>query len=370
MENVGGLVCLSQIARLKHLKRCINMNKKKLLLDPSFRTIEEIFHPDDLNRLHDCCDVLWGYDEPISMGEFESVKKDVWAIISPRWRYGDVKDIPNLKAFMEVGGRHPSPQDGLDYDYCFERGIRVLSCAPAFGPMVAEMALGMAIDAAREITLGHSLFQNGEEKYQRDGNKDTRTLYGKRVGLIGMGGLAHSVLNLLAPFGCKLSAFDPWRTESFIKSNNVTPDSLENILSHSDYIFVLAIPSTENKAVIDRSRLELIKKNTVFVLISRAHVVDFDALSDLLHEGRFKAAIDVFPEEPLPLNHKIRQAPNVILSAHRAGSIIGDSNAIGGLVADDIEAMAHGLPPWRMQPAQPEIVVKLPRRERINKPFS
>ena len=79
------------------------MNKKKVLLAPSFRTIEEIFHPDDLKRLHDCCEVLWGSDEPISMGEFESVKKDVWAIISPRWRYGDVKDIPNLKAFMEVG---------------------------------------------------------------------------------------------------------------------------------------------------------------------------------------------------------------------------------------------------------------------------
>ena len=165
----------------KRVKRCINMNKKKVLLDPSFRTIEEIFHPDDLKRLHDCCEVLWGSDEPISMGEFESVKKDVWAIVSPRWRYGDVKDIPKLKAFLEVGGRHPSPEDGLDYEYCFGKSIRVLSCAPAFGPMVAEMALGMAIDAAREITLGHNQFHNGQEKYQRDGNKDTFTLYGKRV---------------------------------------------------------------------------------------------------------------------------------------------------------------------------------------------
>ena len=127
-------------------------------------------------------------------------------------------------------------------------------------------------------------------------------------------------------------------------------------------IFVLAIPSLENKAVIDRSKLELIKKNAVFVLISRAHVVDFDALSDLLQKRRFKAAIDVFPEEPLPLNHKIRKAPNVILSAHRAGSIKGDSNLIGGLVVDDLEAMTSGLPPWHMQPAQPEIVVRLPSR--------
>ena len=98
------------------------------------------------------------------MDEFKSIKKDIWAIISPRWRYGDVKDIPNLKAILEVGGRHPSA-DILDYEYCFNNGIRVLSCAPAFGPMVAEMALGMAIDAAREITLGHNQFQKGKEKY-------------------------------------------------------------------------------------------------------------------------------------------------------------------------------------------------------------
>ena len=171
------------------------MNKKKVLLDPHFRTIQEIFHPDDLKRLYNCCDVLWGSDQPIPMDEFESIKKDIWAIISPRWRYGDVKDIPNLKAILEVGGRHPSA-DELDYDYCFKKGIRVLSCAPAFGPMVAEMALGMAIDAAREITIGHNQFQNGEEKYLWDGNIDTFTLYGKRVGLIGMGGLATSLLNL------------------------------------------------------------------------------------------------------------------------------------------------------------------------------
>ena len=337
------------------------MNKKKILLDPSFRKIDEIFHPDDLKRLHSCCDVLWGSDQQIPMDTFESIKDEIWAIIAPRWRYGDVKDLPNLRAILEVGGRHPSA-DSLDYEYCFKNSIRVLSCAPAFGPMVAEMALGMAIDAAREITFGHNQFQKGQEKYLWDGNIETYTLYGKRVGLIGMGGLANSLLHLLKPFGCKLSAYDPWRTESYIKNYGVEPDSLENILSESDIIFVLAIPSLENKAVIDRSKLELIRNNAIFVLISRAHVVDFDALTDLLHERRFKAAIDVFPEEPLPLNHRIRQASNVILSAHRAGSVMGDSNLIGRLVVDDIEAMTAGLPPWRMQQAQPEIVVRLPNR--------
>ena len=88
-------------------------------------------------------------------------------------------------------------------------------------------------------------------------------------------------------------------------------------------------------------------------------MVDFDVLTEKLLERRFRAAIDVFPEEPLPPNHPIRNAPNVVLSAHRAGSLEGDSQLIGRLVVDDIEALVNGLPPWHMQPAEPEIVSRL-----------
>jgi phosphoglycerate dehydrogenase-like enzyme len=92
------------------------------------------------------------------------------------------------------------------------------------------------------------------------------------------------------------------------------------------------------------------------VLISRAHVVDFDALTDLVLAGRFKAAIDVFPLEPLPLDHPIRQAPGAVLSAHRAGSVKEGLWELGRMVADDLEAITAGLPPQRLQQAQPELI--------------
>jgi phosphoglycerate dehydrogenase-like enzyme len=59
----------------------------------------------------------------------------------------------------------------------------------------------------------------------------------------------------------------------------------------------------------------------VFVLMGRAHVVDFDVLAEFVLAGRVKAAIDVFPVEPLSLDHPIRRAPGAVLSAHRAGSV-------------------------------------------------
>jgi phosphoglycerate dehydrogenase-like enzyme len=88
-------------------------------------------------------------------------------------------------------------------------------------------------------------------------------------------------------------------------------------------------------------------------------VVDFAALTDLLLAGRFRAGIDVFPEEPLAADHPIRSAPGTVLSAHRAGSVRDGLWEIGRMVTDDLEAIARDLPPQRLQQAQPELINRL-----------
>jgi phosphoglycerate dehydrogenase-like enzyme len=332
--------------------------RRKVVLDAYFRKIDEIFDPQDLERLHSMADVIWGRDEPMPSEEFAKIKGEAFAIITGSWRHGGVDDAPKLHAIIEVGGRHPSPKV-LDYRACFARGIRVLSCAPAFGPMVAEAALAMALAASRDIVTNHEGFHTGEERYLHAGNVGTFTLYDETVGFIGFGGLAKNLKPLLDPFRCKILAYDPWLPASYLQAQGVTPVSLEALLAGSKVVFVLAIPSLENKAMLDRAHLSLIQPGAVLVLISRSHVVDFDALTELLYEGRFKAAIDVFPQEPLPRDHPIRNAPNVVLAGHRAGSVRKDLRLIGHMVVDDIEAMLAGLPPWAMQVAQPEIVFRL-----------
>lgn len=332
--------------------------KKKVLLDPSFRTHSMIFTPADLDRLHSFCDVVWGKDEPMPRQEYEQIKADLFAIVTGSWRHGPVAELPNLKAILEVGGRHPGPQI-LDYETCFARNIRVLSCAPAFGPMVAEMAVGMTLAAAREIVIGHNAFVAGDEAYGYRGNVGTFTLFDRTVGFIGYGGLARSLRPLLQPFRCKILAYDPWLPTSYLAKQGVEPVDLETLLAGADVIYVLAIPSASNRALLDRALLERIQQHVVLVLISRSHLVDFDALTELLHQGRFRAAIDVFPQEPLPKDHPIRNAPGVVLSAHRAGSVADDLRNIGRMAVDDLEAMIAGLPPMEMQVAQPEIVYRL-----------
>jgi phosphoglycerate dehydrogenase-like enzyme len=92
------------------------------------------------------------------------------------------------------------------------------------------------------------------------------------------------------------------------------------------------------------------------VLVSRAAVVDFDAMLDFAAKGRIRVATDVFPEEPLPGSHRVRRAENVILCAHQAGAMAATIKGIGKMVVADAELIARGLPPILCKLAQPETV--------------
>ncbi|HEU5090871.1 MAG TPA: NAD(P)-dependent oxidoreductase [Roseiflexaceae bacterium] len=331
----------------------------RVLLDPSFRRLETIFTAEDLQRVYDAGDVLWAKNEPMPDEAVEQLRDELDVIITGSWRYGHPGRFPRLRAIIEVGGSFPSPAL-LDYAYCFQHGIRVLSCAPAFGPAVAELGLGLALAATRQIAWTDRHFRTGEPNWSHTSFEteigEPFTLYGKTVGLIGYGGLAHSLRPLLAPFGCRLQVFDPWLTDTYVRRQGLTPVGLDELLATSKVIFVLATPSSSNKALLDRDRLELIRPDAVFVLLSRSHVVDFDVLTELLAQGRFRAAIDVFPVEPIAADHPIRKVEHAVLSSHRAGANRAALHNVGRIVADDLEAICAGKVPMELQAAQPEFI--------------
>jgi phosphoglycerate dehydrogenase-like enzyme len=332
--------------------------KPKILLDPSPRKIDWLFTPDDLARIGDLADVIWGRDDPIVVEEIERIKDALSAVITCHWRYGPIEGLPRLRAIFDVAGGPLSPSS-LDYDACFRRGIRVLSSAPAFAPTVAEMALGLAIASARGIVDADRLVRQGSEKYSRQGNERAFTLYGRRVGLVGFGGVARALRPLLEPFRCQLLAYDPWLRPAYLIKQGVQPVGLDTLLGTCQVVFVTAIPSPENRQMIDRRRLALIQPDAVLVLVGRAHVVDFEALVEMVTAGRFRAAVDVYPEEPIPPEHPVRRSQNTVLTSHLAGHVSADFRNIGNMVADDLEAILAGLPPMEMQVVQPEIVARL-----------
>ena len=328
----------------------LTLPRAKVLLDPHFRRLTEIFAPDDLRRLRAMADVTWGKSRPAPAHVVAAVRDEVEVVIAADWRYGPPERFPRLRAVLEVSGRFP---EGLDNEACRRRGIAVLSCAPAFGPAVAEMALAMTLALGRGLLDGDALMRSAREKWGWAGNSNTFLLFDQPVGFVGFGGLARSLRPLLAPFRCPVQAYDPGVTDSYLRTQGVTPTGLDRLLKTSRVVYVLAAPTSVNRGLLDRSRLQRLRPDTLLVLVSRAHLVDFDALTEMVCAGRFRAAIDVFPEEPLPPGHPIRKVPGVLLSAHRAGGDARGFREIGRIVVNDLEAILSGLPPREMQAYAP-----------------
>lgn len=260
---------------------------------------------------------------------------------------------PKLKAIVNVEGNFVR---NVDYAECFRRGIQVLTIAPAFAHPVAEMALGFALDLARGITRADRLMREGKEQYGLLGARDSFVLRGTTMSFIGCGNLGRALLPLLAPFRPRLLIHDPWLPDGLIREMGGEPASLSAALSEARVIFALAGVTDENRGLLSRERLEMIRGDAVFLLLSRAGLVDFDALLDLVAAGRFRAATDVFPVEPAPADARARQVDGLLLSAHRAGASSSTFATIGEMVVDDLGLILQGLPPQRLQPARAETV--------------
>ena len=328
--------------------------KPKALVDPHPRTLELLFDEGDRETLESLVTLtVWeGSRMPAELVERHLPEASV--IIGqtdlPRER---LERAEKLKAIINVEGNF---QPNIDYAYCFERGIHVLGTGVAFGKAVAEMALGLAIALARGIPEADRLFREGREVYGRFSNRDSFLLSGAQVGFIGFGSLGRALIRLLTPFQCRIRVYDPWLPGRWLEEFGMTPSSLEDLLTTSQIVFVLAGATAENRAMLDGRRLDLMTRGACLVLVSRASLVDFDALTAKLVTGDIRAAVDVFPEEPFPKDHPIRRLDNVILSAHRSGSVSSAYRLMGEMLVDDLGQILKGLPPLRLQRAERETV--------------
>jgi phosphoglycerate dehydrogenase-like enzyme len=163
-------------------------------------------------------------------------------------------------------------------------------------------------------------------------------------------------LPLLRPFGCRVRGYDPWLPAEYIQNLGCEASSLDEVLHSSRLIFVVAGATSQNQGFLGAKQFSSMQRGAALVLVSRAAVVDFDAMLDFAAKGHIRFATDVFPEEPLPASHRARHTDNAILCAHQAGAMKATIKAIGKLVVADAELIARGLPPILCKVAQPETV--------------
>lgn len=262
---------------------------------------------------------------------------------------------PKLRAIFNV---ETNFLPNIDYEECFRRGIHVLAPGGVFAAPVAEMALGMALSLARNIHGEHAAFLTGTEKWLFDGNRDSEMLAGSTVGIIGYGDLGRALHRLLAPFGCRVQAHDPWLPPGHLRRLGVEPVDFDTLMAENRFIFVMAAITTENKGLIDARALALMQRGAMLLLMSRAAAADFPALAQAAAEGRIRVATDVFPVEPLPADDPIRRTPNMLFSPHRAGALTFALREIGTRVLEDMDLIARGLAPVACRRAERETVAR------------
>ena len=328
--------------------------KKKVIAAPHPQSLEAVFPGILMEELKQIIDLKHLGNAPVDHNVLDENIEDAFALIGqmdlPAERLAKAS---GLRVIFNVEGNF---YQNIDYDYCFRNNIHVLNCGGAYSQAVAEMSLAMALDMARGISREDRKFRAGRETYLADGCRDSVLLAGSEVGFIGFGNLGKAMLQLLTPFHCSIRIYDPWIPDSVICDAGCIPASLDEILSTPQFIFVFAGVTRENQGFLGRKELLKIRRDAFFLLMSRAAVVDFEALCALTAQGAFRASIDVFPREPLPQNHPARRNENLILSAHRAGGIPQAFSLIGRMVLDDLGLILQGLPPVRMQKAQWETV--------------
>jgi phosphoglycerate dehydrogenase-like enzyme len=329
-----------------------------ILFDPHPRRIDALFDAGTKMRLESLGDVIWHDGSPASDEHIERYLPEATAIVGqpalPRER---LERARKLKVVFNVESNF---LPNVDYRECHRRGIHVLSTAPVFAKPVAEMSLGLALAAARRIHQADAAIRAGHETLYGEGNnQDSILLSGRPLALVGCGNVGRALLPLLRPFGGEILVNDPWIHPSVLREMKVAPATLDECFERAAVVFLLAATTTENMGLIGRTHFEKMRQGGIVVLASRAGIVNFDEFLDAAESGRIRAAIDVWPEEPIQADHRARRTANTVLQAHRAGNIPEIWPWMGQMVVDDLELILRGLAPQRCQRAQWETVSRL-----------
>lgn len=329
-----------------------------ILLDPYPRPIAQIFDAATKKRLESLGEVIWHDGTPASDAHIDKYLPEATILIGqsnlPKER---LDRAPNLKAVFNVESNF---MPNVDYLECHRRGIYVCATGPVFSKPVAEMSLGLALSCARRIHQADASIRAGTETLYGEGdNYDSILLSGRTMSIVGFGNVGKALLPLLRPFGGEILAHDPWIHPTILREAGLVPATLAECFEKSTVVFLLAATTTENANGIGAKFFNSMAKGSIVVLSSRAGIVNFDEMLDAAESGQIRAAIDVWPDEPIPANHRARKTPNTVLQAHRAGNIPEIWPWMGQLVVDDMEQVLKGLPPQRCQRAQWETVSKL-----------
>lgn len=222
-----------------------------------------------------------------------------------------INRLPKLRMLGMTGARNAS----LDTAACTARGIVVCNTTGGGNneAATAELALGLLVAAARGIPAGDANIRAG--KFQ-EGVPVGYVLAGKTLGVIGLGRLGSHMARYGKALNMNLLAWSQNMTPEKAQAAGATMVSKEELLSRSDAISIHLVLSDRTRGLIGAADIARMKPGAILVNTSRGPIVDEKALIEAVQARHIVAALDVFDREPLPANHPLRTAPNVVMTPH------------------------------------------------------
>jgi len=246
---------------------------------------------------------------------------------------------PRLRVIAHTGGSVAA----LVGDAAYDRGVRVLSGNELYAQSVAEGVIGYILSALRRIPQFAAQVQ--EEGWSRP-DWTNEGLIGQRVGLVGFGAVARYTARLLR-------AFD---AEILIWADHVTPEEAarygarkagpEELFSTCRVVSLHLARTPETYHIIGERLLGLLKPDSLLVNTARGAIVDEAVMAEMLRAGRFRAVLDVYEQEPLPLSSPLRGLDNALLMPHMGGPTMDRRPHVTRALIDALPAALRGEATW------------------------
>ncbi|WP_297487139.1 2-hydroxyacid dehydrogenase [Thermococcus sp.] len=248
------------------------------------------------------------------IGEFDGV------ILSPLNPFP--REVIERAERLKVISCHSAGYDHVDVKAATEKGVYVTKVSGWLSEAVAEFAVGLTIALLRKIAYTDRFVRSGKwdsHKAVWSGFKDIETVYGKKVGILGMGAIGKAIARRMKAMGTQILYWSRSRKGEVEKEVGAVYRSLEDVLRESD-IVILALPATpETYHVINEERIRLLE-GKYLVNIGRGTLVDEKAIVKAIGEGKLKGyASDVFEKEPVQEHELFRYEWETVLTPHYAG---------------------------------------------------
>jgi D-3-phosphoglycerate dehydrogenase / 2-oxoglutarate reductase len=272
--------------------------------------------------------------------------------LPPQWAVSDalLAAMPNLLVAASYGAGY----DTIDVAACDGAGVGVVSQAGGNAEGVAEHTLAMMIALLKRIPETHAAMRAGAIR-ERDAFLG-REIAGRAVGLVGLGKIGSRVAQMLAAFGCRVLACDPYLDAAACAARGGEKADLPRLLAESDVVSIHCPLTAETRGMIGRDAIAAMRPGAIFVNTARGGIHDEAALLEALRIGRVAGAgLDVWDQEPPPKDHPLLAHPCVIASPHMAGVTHESRDRVARMAADAFLAVAAGeLPPRLVNPGVAE----------------